>query len=109
MSFLAQFDRLIQRDAQHRIIGFEFLDVLAENHSLIFGQPRAPVLFDRQSAGEWGADGASQKCSPSGTGNEVYQKLLHETVFFQVLFWTHLGLLNRNEPVCEIREREKSH
>jgi hypothetical protein len=30
-------------------------------------------------------------------------------VFFQVLFWTHLGLLNRNEPVCEIREREKSH
>jgi len=46
MPLKAQFDRFIERDTQHRIIGFEAMDVFAENYILFRRQAGAPGLFN---------------------------------------------------------------
>jgi len=61
---LAQLESFIERDTKHNVVGFECFDVVAENKFLFSGQPGAPVMFDRGSAGCGGADGVFHDRSP---------------------------------------------
>jgi len=48
---LPQLESFVEGDTKHNVIGFECFDVVAENKFLFSGQPSAPVVLDRRSAG----------------------------------------------------------
>ena len=51
MPVLPQLESFIERDTKHNVVGLERFDVITKNDFLFSRQPRAPVVFDRRSAG----------------------------------------------------------
>src|SRR5713101_5918114 len=69
-----QFDGFIQRNAEHRVVGFEVLNLIVKNGGLFLRQPRTPILFDTGAAEGRGADAVSHESSPGDQAPE-YSKI----------------------------------
>ncbi len=78
-----QFDGFIQRNAEHRVVGFEVLNLIVKNGGLFLRQPRAPIPFDTGAAE--GRDAVAHESSP-GDQAPQYSKISSRGEVFPSLF-----------------------